>query len=73
MRWWLIKARKDRGMTQREISELTNIPQSLYSLYERGRMCPKVKNAKLIADALDLDWNLFYDEPTVSFSNSTAN
>lgn len=73
MRWWLIKARKNLGMTQQEVSRCTSIPQPLYSMYENGKICPKVKNAKLIAAVLDFDWNLFYDEPSVSFTHSNAN
>lgn len=72
MRWWLIKARKDRGLTQAELCKIAKVAQPLYSHYESGRVCPRYETAKRIADVLGINWTYFFEEPSVLTIDSTA-
>lgn len=63
MREWLIKARKQNGLSQKVISERVNITQPAYCAYESGRTRPKPMTAKRIASVLGIDWTRFYDDP----------
>lgn len=62
MRMWLIKLRKKYGLSQYELADLLGISRSYYSLIETGSRDPGGKTAKKIADLLDFDMALFYEE-----------
>lgn len=47
----LRKARTDAGLTQMEVSERTEIPQTTLSSYEMGRGEPTVKAMKALSSA----------------------
>lgn len=46
----LAEYRKDRNMTQRELSEITGIPFSSIAMYETGKRIPSLTRARKIAD-----------------------
>lgn len=48
------KFRSEKGMTQKEMSELTGIPYSTYSNYENNNREPGIEQLGKIADALDI-------------------
>ncbi len=48
------KFRSEKGMTQKEMSELTGIPYSTYSNYENNNREPSIEQLGKIADALDI-------------------
>ncbi|MBO0960905.1 helix-turn-helix transcriptional regulator [Neobacillus sp. MM2021_6] len=70
-REWLIKLRKMKKMTQKEISTIAFIDRSYYTLIENGKRTPSIAIAKAIAAALDFDPLLFFHETAeVDFNNS---
>lgn len=63
MRQWLIIARKTKGLTQKEISEMIGISQSSYCMYERGESTPRPRNAKKLAKILGISPMVFFTDP----------
>lgn len=55
MRTNLKNARKNKGLTQAQISRLSNISERQYRRIESGEQTPSVDVALLIAQALDID------------------
>ncbi|WP_198589126.1 helix-turn-helix transcriptional regulator [Mycobacteroides abscessus] len=62
MRQWLLDIRKGFELTQEQVAEKAEIARQTYSMIETGERNPSVKNAKKIANALDFEWTLFFDE-----------
>lgn len=62
MRHWLIQIRKMKGFTQQQVADLAGISRSYYADIEQGSKGASGKAAKLIANALDFDMNLFFAE-----------
>ena len=61
---WLKQIRLDRGMSQREVAEKSNISQQYYAFIEsgcRGTKLP-VPTAKRIASTLGFEWQRFYED-----------
>lgn len=54
------KARKLTGMTQREVSEETGIPQSTIAYIETGKREPDIEKLGILADfyEVSVDWLL---------------
>ena len=46
------QARKDRGLTQKDLSDATGIPQPHISRYENGGPSPTLRRLEALADAL---------------------
>ena len=55
----LAGSRLKEGMTQRELSELTGIPQSHISEMENGKRPIGKKRAKILAKALNVGYKVF--------------
>lgn len=51
----LISERKRKGVTQREVSEETGIPQSNIARYERGEICPTLGKYLKLAEYFGWD------------------
>ncbi len=62
MRWWLIAARKNMGLTQAQFSKKAGICAPNYCHIELGKIDPKPATAKKIAAVLGMDWTRFYDD-----------
>lgn len=62
MRQWLLDIRKNLELTQEQVAEKAEIARQTYSMIETGERNPSVKNAKKIANALEFEWTLFFDE-----------
>lgn len=58
-------SRVEAGMTQKQLSELSGIPQANISRIESGKICPSVGALKRIADALGKRLVIFFDEREV--------
>ena len=50
----MIDARKERGMTQKELAEITGISQADISRLERGTGNPSLKTLQRVAQALQM-------------------
>jgi transcriptional regulator with XRE-family HTH domain len=59
---WLKAIRRKKEYTQNELAMLAGIAQESYSNIENGKRRPSVEVAKKIADALDFDWTLFFED-----------
>ena len=55
----LAGARGKEGLTQKQLSEKTGIPQRHISEMENGKRAIGKKNAKLFAEALNIDYRIF--------------
>ncbi|WP_270999021.1 helix-turn-helix transcriptional regulator [Listeria seeligeri] len=62
MRTWLKKLREEKGLTQLELAELSNVERTTYASIEQGRRNPSVANAMRIAEVLDVEWTIFFDQ-----------
>lgn len=56
---YLAGARHKEGLTQRQLSEKTGIPQRHISEMENGKRTIGKKSARLFGDALDIDYRIF--------------
>lgn len=54
------EARIEAGLTQRELARRLGIKPPNISQYERGVKTPKFETILRIADALGVDWEIFY-------------
>lgn len=61
MRTWLKNLREEKGLTQLELAELSNVERTTYSSIEQGRRNPSVANAMRIAEVLNVEWTIFFD------------
>jgi len=55
----LVGARGKEGLTQKQLSEKTGIPQRHISEMENGKRAIGKKNARLFAEALNIDYRIF--------------
>lgn len=64
MREWLRVIRERSGYSQYKVARLAGISQGYYASIETGDRGSKlpVDTAKKIAQALQIDWTLFYDD-----------
>lgn len=60
----LKQLRMNINKSMKQLSKELDISESYYCLIENGDRCPSVEIAKKIANALNFDWTLFYDETT---------
>ncbi|WP_332649749.1 helix-turn-helix transcriptional regulator [Lysinibacillus sp. 54212] len=62
MRNWLKEIRSNRVKTQSEVADAAEISRSYYTKIELGLKTPTVEVAKKIANALDFDWTIFFED-----------
>lgn len=62
VREWLVGIRKEKALTQLEVSSSAKISKQMYSAIETGERHPSVPTAKRIAEVLDFDWTRFFKE-----------
>ena len=55
----IIKARKNKGYTQKQVAELAKVSEEYISLIESGKRKPSVKVAKKLGAVLDIQWTIF--------------
>lgn len=53
--------RNVRGLTQVELAKMVGCSETLIALIETGRRQPGIDNAELMAEALDVDLEVFAD------------
>lgn len=56
------KARKDKRLTQKELSEKVDISRNYISDIECGRYIPSVEKLLLISTVLEIDLNIFKND-----------
>ena len=72
MRIWLADLRKAKGFSQYKVAELAGVSQSYYASIETGaRGKPlSVNTAKKIAETLEFDWTMFYENEKKATAHS---
>lgn len=60
MRDWLVKARKDSGMSQKAVCDAVGIAQPTYWEYEHDDCAPSPQIAIKLGSILGFDWTRFY-------------
>ena len=59
---WLEKLRKEKNLTQSQVSEMSKISISFYNQIENAERKPSVSTAKKIAEVLSFDWTKFFEK-----------
>ncbi|WP_275656890.1 helix-turn-helix transcriptional regulator [Sporolactobacillus pectinivorans] len=54
--------RKRRNMTQANVAEKANIARTTYAMIETGERNTSVDIAKKIAQVLNFDWTIFFEQ-----------
>ncbi|MCK1972741.1 helix-turn-helix transcriptional regulator [Bacillus safensis] len=62
MRDWLKLARENKSLLQQDVANLVGIERPYYTMLETGSRKPSVKIAKKLAEVLEIDWTLFFDD-----------
>ena len=57
----LREIRKAQNLTMKQVSERSDISESMLSLIESGKRTPSVRSAQRIAAALGVEWTKFFD------------
>ncbi len=57
----LKQLRTQKGLTQKQLAEITNLSQNAISMYESGRREPDMRTLSALAQALDSDMNHLLD------------
>lgn len=65
---WLVKKRESKGITQAQLAIICGVDVTMISHIENGKRRPSVEVAKKIAEALNFDWTLFYEQPNQNVS-----
>lgn len=53
--------RKAQNLTMKQVSERSDISESMLSLIESGKRTPSVRSAQRIAAALGVEWTKFFE------------
>lgn len=66
------KYRKEKGLTQKELAEISNLSRSYLADLERDRYNPSLDSLKLIANSLEVDVSILLGEnnSTIKISNT---
>ncbi|MGX9952413.1 helix-turn-helix transcriptional regulator [Bacillus subtilis] len=71
-REWLKCHRLNKGLTQKDVAAKAKIARTTYASIEQGERNAGVQTAKSIAEVLDFNWTLFFDDQ-VRVSSSERN
>ena len=58
---WLETIRREKGLSQKKVSEMVGIAQPSYWAIEHGKHLPSVETAKKIGAVLGFPWTDFFD------------
>lgn len=61
-REWLKCHRLNKGLTQKDVAAKAKIARTTYASIEQGERNAGVQTAKSIAEVLDFNWTLFFDD-----------
>jgi len=62
LRHWLLNKRNEKEFTQEDVANKADMRRSTYSMIELGQRNATVTNAKKIANVLDFDWTIFFED-----------
>lgn len=58
---WLARCRKEKGLTQKAVSEKIGVAPPTYWAYEHGKIKPSPRTAKKLAAVLGIPWTRFFE------------
>lgn len=61
-RIWMVQKRLEKDLTQIELAKQVNISNRTISEIERGNRHPSGKLAKRLADVLEVEMDMFYED-----------
>lgn len=61
-RIWMVQKRLEKDLTQLELAKIVDISNRTISEIERGNRHPSGKLAKRLADVLEIDMSLFFED-----------
>ena len=67
----LKKLRKERHMTQDQLSKLLNVAKSTVSMYEQGERMPSFEIMESLANIFDVSIDMLYGRETESSKNAS--
>lgn len=62
----LKEIRKAQNLTMKQVSERSDISESMLSLIESGKRTPSVRSAQRLAAALGVEWTKFFEPSPTS-------
>jgi transcriptional regulator with XRE-family HTH domain len=62
MRKWLRELRENKGFSQKTLAQSVGMSQPFYTNIEKGNRRPSPETAKKIAEVLDFDWTMFFED-----------
>ena len=62
VRVFLIEARKNKRLNQKDAATAVGISQTAYCNIEKGKRNPSIKVAKRIAEEFGFEWTRFFEE-----------
>ena len=62
----LREIRKAQNLTMKQVSERSDISESMLSLIESGKRTPSVRAAQRLAAALGVEWTKFFETSPTS-------
>lgn len=68
-RRWLLDIRKSLNLTQEQVASKAGIARTTFASIEKGERNPSVSNAKKIANVLNFNWTIFFEEKVRVMSN----
>lgn len=72
MRTWLKDIRIAAGLKQEDVADKAGVARATYGHIETGERGVTVMNAKRIAQVLDFDWTLFFEEQCHDLKNEVG-
>ncbi|MFJ7663927.1 helix-turn-helix domain-containing protein [Lysinibacillus sp. NPDC097162] len=61
-RTWLKTKRLENKLTHDDVAKASGIERPYYTMIEQGKRRPSVHVAKCIAEVLDFDWVIFFED-----------
>ncbi len=71
--WKIVKARKEKGLTQKAIADQIGVSQQEISRFERLRHVPRLSSLMKIIDAIGLELKLVNKDPEAEGYSSRLN
>lgn len=61
LRLWFKEIRESKGLTQEKIAKQVGVTRQFIGMIENGTANPHPETAKALADLLEFDWTLFFN------------
>lgn len=72
MRCWLKEKRNEKGLTHEEVALNSGIKRAYYTMIENSYRNPSVDVAKKIANVLEFEWIIFFENKSNEMKHSNT-